>query len=77
MEKKTSRAVVYQTQSLARAFDRLAYYSLLEATTKRKYFVRLEFAHGERKTFVYNNSSDAHDRLLGYYRKFIRLQVAL
>lgn len=68
---------MYQTQSLAKAFDRLAYYSLLEATTKRKYFVRLEFAHGERKTYQFTNSSDAHDRLLGNYRRFIKLEVAL
>lgn len=77
MTKRTSRAIVYKTQSLRKAFDKLAYYSLLEATTRRKYFVRLEFTHGERKTFVYTNSSDAHDRLLGNYRHFINLQVSL
>ena len=77
MAKRTSRAVVFQTKSLRKAFEKLDYYSLLEATTRRKYFVRLEFAHGERKTFEYTNSSDAHNRLLGYYRRFINLQVAL
>lgn len=77
MAKRTSRAVVFQTQSLRKAFEKLDYYSLLEVTTKRKYFVRLEFAHGERKTFEYTNSSDAHDRLLGYYSKFIKMQVGL
>lgn len=77
MAKRTLRAVVYKTQSLSKAFDKLAYYSLLETTTRRKYFVRLEFAHGERKTYEYNNSSDAHDRLLGNYSRFINLQVAL
>lgn len=77
MAKRKSRAVVFQTHSLARAFEKLGYYSLVETTSPRKYFVRLEFAHGERKTFEYTNSSDAHDRLLGSYRHFITLQVAL
>lgn len=77
MVKRTSRAVVYQTQSLARAFEKLGYYSLVETTSPRKYFVRLEFAHGERKTYEYTNSSEANDRLLGHYRHFIKLQVAL
>lgn len=77
MTKRTSRSIVYQTQSLARAFDKLAYYSLSEATNKRKYFVRLEIAQGERRTYEYKNSRDAHDRLLGNYRKFIKLQVGL
>lgn len=77
MTKRTSRSIVFETQSLKKAFDKLHYYSLIEQDRKRKYYIRLEFGQGERKTFEYTNSSDAHDRLLGYYRKFIKMQVGL
>lgn len=77
MTKRKSRSIVYETQSLKNAFLKLGYYSLVELESTRKYYVRLEFAHGERKTFVFTNSSDANDRLLGNYRKFIKLQVGL
>lgn len=77
MAQKTKREIVYKTQSLAKAFDKLHYYALLEPTRCRKYFVRLEFANGERKTLEYTNTSDAHDRLLGNYRHFIQLTVTL
>ena len=68
---------MFETQSLKKAFEKLHYYSLIEQDRKRKYYIRLEFGQGDRKTFEYTNSSDAHDRLLGYYRKFIKLQVGL
>lgn len=77
MAQKTKKVIVYKTQSLAKAFDKLCYYSLIEIKECRKYFVRLEFANGERKTFEYTNPSDAHDRLLGSYRHFIQLTVTL
>lgn len=77
MKQRAKREIVYKTQSLAKAFDKLSYYSLVELSECRKYFVRLEFANGERKTFEYTNSSDAHDRLLGNYRYFIQLTVTL
>lgn len=77
MAQRTKRVIVYKTQSLAKAFDKLSYYSLLEPTRFRKYFVRLEFAHGERKTYEYTNSSAAKDRLLGNYCRFIQLTVTL
>lgn len=77
MKQRAKREIVYKTQSLAKAFDKLAYYALLEPTRFRKYFVRLEFANGERKTYEYTNTSDAHDRLLGNYRHFIQLIVTL
>lgn len=77
MTKRTSRSIVFETQSLKKAFDKLHYYSLIEQDRKRKYYIRLEFGQGDRQTFEYTNSSDAHDRLLGYYRKFIKLQVGL
>lgn len=77
MKQRAKREIVYKTQSLAKAFDKLAYYSLLEPTRFRKYFVRLEFANGERKTYEYTNTSDAHDRLLGNYLHFIQLTITL
>lgn len=77
MTKRTSRSIVFETQSLKKAFDKLRYYSLTEQFSKRKYYIRLELGQGDRKTFEYNNSSDAHERLLGYYRKFIKMQVGL
>lgn len=77
MTKRTSRSIVFETQSLKKAFEKLHYYSLIEQDRKRKYYIRLEFGQGDRKTFEFTNSSDAHDRLLGYYRKFIKLQVGL
>ena len=77
MTKRTSRAIVFETQSLKKAFEKLHYYSLIEQDRKRKYYIRLEFGQGDRKTFEYTNSIDAHDRLLGYYRKFIKFQVGL
>lgn len=77
MAQRTKRVIVYKTQSLAKAFDKLSYYELLEPKIYRKYFVRLEFAQGERKTFEYTNTSDARDRLLGSYRHFIQLTVTM
>lgn len=77
MKKKTSRSIVFETQSLKKAFEKLGYYSLIEQTSRRKYFVRLELWQGERKTYEYANADDANDRLLGTYRKFIKLQVGL
>lgn len=77
MTQRAKRVIVYKTQSLAKAFDKLSYYSLVGLAECRKYFVRLEFANGERKTFEYTNSDDAHDRLLGSYRHFIQLTVTI
>lgn len=77
MTKRTSKSIVFETQSLKKAFEKLGYYSLIDQTSKRKYYVRLELWQGERKTYVYTNSDDANDRLLGSYRKFIKLQVGL
>lgn len=77
MKKRTSKIIVFETQSLKKAFDKLRYYSLTEQYSKRKYYIRLELGQGDRKTFEYKNSSDAHERLLGYYRKFIKMQVGL
>lgn len=77
MTKRTSKSIVYQTQSLSKAFEKLGYYSLIDQYRRRKYFVRLELWQGERKTYEYANADDANDRLLGSYRKFIKLQVGL
>lgn len=77
MTKRTSRSILFETQSLKKAFDKLRYYSLTGQDRKRKYYIRLEFGQGDRKTFEYTNSSDAHECLLGYYRKFIKLQIGL
>lgn len=77
MAQRTKKEIVFKTQSLVKAFEKLHYFSLLEPRICRKYFVRLEFANGERKTFEYTNSSDANDRLLGNYRYFIQLTVTL
>lgn len=77
MKKRTSKSIVFETQSLNKAFDKLRYYSLTGQSSKRKYYIRLEFGQGDRKTFEFNNSSDAHELLLGYYRKFIKMQVRL
>mgnify|MGYP003287435608 CR=1 FL=1 len=77
MTKKRTKSIVFETKSLKKAFDKLHYYSIIEQDSKRTYYLRLEFGAGDRKTFIYTNSSDAHDRLLGYYRKFIKLQVGL
>lgn len=77
MTKRKAKSIVYQTQSLKKAFDKLHYYSIIEQESKRKYYLRLEFGAGDRKTFIFTNSSDAHDRLLGYYCKFIRMEVGL
>lgn len=77
MKKRTSRSIAYETQSLPRAFDKLHYYSVIEKDSRCKYYIRLELYSGERKTYEYTNSSDAHDCLLGSYRKFIKLQVGL
>lgn len=74
---KKSRSVVYKTTSLEKAFAKLDLYSLTEVENPRKFFVRLELAFGERKTYEYTNSSDTRDRLLGNYRKFISLIVSL
>lgn len=77
MAQRAKKMVVYKTQSLTKAFEKLHYFSLSEPRIQRTYFVRLEFATGERKTLEYTNTSDAHDRLLGSYRHFIQLTVTI
>lgn len=68
---------MFETQSIRKAFEKLDYYSIIEQESKRKYYIRLELGQGDRKTYEFTNSSDAYDRLLGYYRKFIKMQVGL